>query len=74
MAGVCFTGHGEILLVSAADGQWGLPGGHPESGESWNVTLRREVLEEACATVREEVYLGAQRVESVNESPHYQLR
>ena len=74
VAGMCFTGGGEILLVSAGDGRWGLPGGHPEPGESWRAALRREVLEEACATVREEIYLGAQCVERENETPQYQLR
>ena len=35
VAGMCFTDGGEILLVSAGDDRWGLPGGHPEPGESW---------------------------------------
>jgi ADP-ribose pyrophosphatase YjhB (NUDIX family) len=74
VAGMCFIDSGEILLVSAGDGQWGLPGGHPEPGESWSATLRREVHEEACATVRDEVYLGALRVASPNAAPQYQLR
>jgi ADP-ribose pyrophosphatase YjhB (NUDIX family) len=38
-------------MVSGDGDRWGLPGGRPEPGEDWADTLRREVREEACATV-----------------------
>jgi ADP-ribose pyrophosphatase YjhB (NUDIX family) len=38
--------------------RWGWPGGRPEPGESWEQTLRREIAEEACATVTEARLLG----------------
>lgn len=43
----------------------GLPGGRPEPGESWADTLRREVGEEACATVTGARLLGFSRGECV---------
>ena len=37
---------------------WSLPAGRPEGDETWEQTLRREVQEEACATVTESKLLG----------------
>ena len=50
-AGVCVTGRGRIVLVSSDGDGWDLPAGRPEPGETWEQTLRREMLEEACALV-----------------------
>jgi len=61
--GVCLVGD-EVLVVHDGDG-WGLPGGRPEPGEDWLATLRREVREEACATVLEARLLGFARGECV---------
>jgi len=49
-AGICVAGD-QVVLVSSDGLRWGLPGGRPEPGEDWADTLRREVAEEACATV-----------------------
>jgi ADP-ribose pyrophosphatase YjhB (NUDIX family) len=49
--GVCVTGHGDVVLVSRDGAVWDLPAGRPEPGETWEDTLRREMSEEACATV-----------------------
>lgn len=74
-SGVCFTDTGQIVLVSGGDERWGLPGGHPETGETIEEALVREVWEEACAVVESAVYLGAQRVDDPAESaPYYQTR
>ena len=52
---------GGVVLVSP-DGQvWSLPAGRPEAEESWAETLRREVREEACATVVQARLLGFSR-------------
>jgi len=49
------------VLVSP-DGQgWSFPAGRPEAEESWAETLRREVREEACATVVQARLLGFSR-------------
>jgi hypothetical protein len=52
-AGICLTAGAGLVLISSDGERWGLPGGRPEDKESWEQTLRREVLEEACANVIE---------------------
>jgi ADP-ribose pyrophosphatase YjhB (NUDIX family) len=54
----CVTTDGEVVLISQDGSRWGWPGGRPEPGESWEDTLRREMLEEACATVTGARLLG----------------
>jgi ADP-ribose pyrophosphatase YjhB (NUDIX family) len=54
----CVTTDGGIVLVSVDGSRWGWPGGRPEPGESWEDTLRREMLEEACAIVTDARLLG----------------
>lgn len=49
--GICVTSDGKIVVVSEDGERWGFPAGRPEPGETWEDTLRREVFEEACATV-----------------------
>ena len=57
-AGICLTAVGGLVLISNDGERWGLPGGRPEDQESWEQTLHREVLEEACAKVVEARLLG----------------
>ncbi|MCL7427235.1 NUDIX domain-containing protein [Streptomyces sp. YS415] len=59
-AGVCLV-QDHIVLVTGDGSRWGLPGGRPEPGEDWYATLRREVEEEACATVVDARLLGYSR-------------
>ncbi len=65
-----FTEAGDILLVG--EGPWGpgywLPGGGVEDGESSEEALRRELLEEAGATIHAYKRIGAQRVDDPAES------
>lgn len=56
--GLCVTADGGVVLVSSNGERWEWPGGRPEGDESWEETLRREVLEEACAIVRAARLLG----------------
>ena len=54
----CITADDRVVLISHDGERWGWPGGRPEGDESWEQTLRREILEETCAVVREARLLG----------------
>jgi ADP-ribose pyrophosphatase YjhB (NUDIX family) len=54
----CMTAEDGVVLVSNDGERWGWPGGRPEGDESWEQTLRREVLEEVCAIVGPARLLG----------------
>ncbi len=54
----CVTRGDSVVLISSDGERWGWPGGRPEGHESWEETLRREILEEACATVQDAQMLG----------------
>jgi ADP-ribose pyrophosphatase YjhB (NUDIX family) len=54
----CVTADGGIVLISNDGVRWRWPGGRPEGDESWEETLRREVLEETCAIVVDARLLG----------------
>lgn len=41
----CVTVDNQVVLISNDGQRWGWPGGRPEGNESWEQTLRREVLE-----------------------------
>ena len=60
-AGICVTHSSEIVLISRDGLSWDLPAGRPEGEETWEETLRREMLEEACATVVDARLLGFYR-------------
>lgn len=56
---VCLTYRGERpLLVRHRRRGWEFPGGHSEPGESLWRTARREVMEEAGASLSEQTLLG----------------
>jgi ADP-ribose pyrophosphatase YjhB (NUDIX family) len=56
--GVCVTNTNEVVLVSRDGLAWSFPSGRPEGAESWEDTLRREMMEEACAVVLHARLLG----------------
>lgn len=64
--GVCVTADGGIVVISPDGTIWDLPAGRPEPGESWEQTLRREMDEEACATVVRARLLGFTRGQCVS--------
>jgi 8-oxo-dGTP pyrophosphatase MutT (NUDIX family) len=63
--GICVTGTGDVVVISRDGRRWELPAGRPEGDETWEQTLRREVREEACATVVRARLLGFARGEYV---------
>lgn len=75
VCGVCFDDQGEVLVLSP-DGKsgWNLPGGKPESGETWRVTLQRQVREQAGAELGEIALLGAFAVAEGGRAPYFRLR
>jgi ADP-ribose pyrophosphatase YjhB (NUDIX family) len=56
--GFCVTANDHVVLISSDGERWGWPGGRPEGDESWEQTLRREILEETCSIVHEARLLG----------------
>lgn len=59
---------GEILLQHRRDGDWGLPGGLMELGESYEETARREVWEETGLRIGELTFVD------VFSGPEYYLK
>lgn len=60
-AGICLTADHQAVLVSRDGLHWDFPAGRPEGAETWEETLHREMLEEACVSVRRADLLGFSR-------------
>ncbi len=68
VSAVVFDRRGRLLLQQRSDGgQWGLPGGSVEIGESVTAAVIREVLEETGLTV------GVRRMVGVYSDPGLQI-
>jgi len=73
VSGYIFNDKKEMLIVKNKN--WTIPGGHPEEGESYIETLKREVLEESNVSIRNVTYLGQVKVTNMdNGEVKYQLR
>lgn len=72
VSGYIFNEKNQLLIVKNGK-TWTIPGGHPEKDETPLQTLTREVMEEGCVEIKDEIYLGAVEVVE-NEETYYQLR
>ncbi len=72
VSGYIFNDKNQLLIVKSGK-SWTVPGGHPEAGETKEQTLKREIMEEACVTLKDIKYLGAVEVVENGET-YYQLR
>lgn len=72
VSGYVFNDNNQLLIVKNGN-TWTIPGGHPEAGETYLDTLNRELMEEACVTLKDINYLGAVEVVEKGET-YYQLR
>lgn len=72
VSGYVFNEKDELLIVRNQK-TWTVPGGHPENVEIPLETLTRELMEEACVTLKDMRYLGAVEVVE-GEEVYYQLR
>ena len=80
--GIVFNDSDEVLVISEEPGKWQIPGGTPEQGETPEQTMTREFLEEADVTLKKIKFIGAQKIEFLDQdnpnkeegSLFYQLR
>lgn len=70
--GFIFSPDGRILLLED-EGQYNLPGGRPENGETYSETLIREATEEVQATIACIEYLGYQLIAAEEEYAQVRL-
>ncbi|MBN1893012.1 NUDIX hydrolase [bacterium] len=82
VSGVVFDSKGRVLLIRRGKpprlGEWSLPGGSMETGESGETSLRREIFEE-CGIEVDDVSLIADRILLERDSAgrvryHYKIR
>ncbi|MDO8467841.1 MAG: NUDIX hydrolase [Nanoarchaeota archaeon] len=74
--GICFDNLDKICIINVT-GNWTLPGGTPEKGESFEQTLMREVDEEADIEIKNIKPIGYNKIEQIKnrvKSTFYQLR
>ena len=72
VSGYVFNDKDELLIVRNGS-TWTIPGGHPEKGETKLQTLKRELMEEACVTLKDIKYLGSVEVVEKGDT-YYQTR
>lgn len=70
---VCFNQSGDVLVMRRPGKSWNIPGGTPESGETPEVTMKRELEEEVDVTIGRHGMIGYFEVIS-DEPTIYQLR
>lgn len=71
VSGYIFNEQNQLLIVKNGN-VWTIPGGHPENDETKEETLSRELMEEACVTLKDIQYIGAVEVVENGET-YYQI-
>lgn len=73
--GVFVFNNGKIVLQKRkgahGSGEWSLPGGHLEFGESWEQAAEREVLEETGLKIKNVKFVGVTNDIFKKENLHY---
>lgn len=73
--GVCFCEDKLVIQLNGKNGEWGLIGGTIEPGETFEQTLRREILEESNMELLACLPIGYQKaIDTRDNSFAYQLR
>lgn len=73
VSGYIFNDKNEMLIVKNKN--WTIPGGHLEGNESYEETLRREIIEESNVEIKNIKFLGQVKVTNQNNGEvNYQLR
>ncbi len=65
--GILFNREGKLLIINTV-GNWQLPGGKPENGETWEETAIRESIEEADVEIEDVIPLGFQKVSEIKDN------
>ena len=58
VSGYVFNEKNQLLIFKNGN-TWTIPGGHPEKNGTKENTLKRELMEEACVTLKDIKYIGA---------------
>lgn len=75
-ASACVWKDGKVLLIQRARpslGQWSLPGGHVEFGETALTAARRELLEESGVTADLAEFVGLYEIIRAYPAMHYAI-
>jgi ADP-ribose pyrophosphatase YjhB (NUDIX family) len=69
-ASACVWKNGKVLVIQRPNGQWSLPGGHVEAGETAIDAAHRELREETRITANLTVQVG---VFEISKPDHYAI-
>ncbi len=72
--GVCFCDDKLVIGFGGKKNDWGLIGGTIEPGETFEETLKREIIEESNMEVKDWLPIGYQKITDKNGTIKYQLR